>query len=482
MKNKIAFKLTLYFSTALFLFSIIIGSLFIILFKNQTMQLHKTDLEKRAVTIADTLSEFISRTTSGMGMMGEKQGGYGAYLRFLDDIAMTDIWIVDENLSIITGGSRANQHYNYADLPPDAEIVVKKVFQGTNTFSEGFSPLLNTPTLTVGTSIQLDGEVVGALLLHAPVEGINEATGQGIRILIFSMLIALILSILLSIALAVTFAKPLKNMKSAAIQLAGGNYSAKTGVLQKDEIGELASAIDILSKRLDLASRESEQLLKLRHDFVANISHELRTPITVIRGSLEALCDEVITDSVEVKSYHQQMLIETLFLQRLVNDLLDLSRLQNIDFKMEFHELNLCDVLNDVIHSARHMALIKHIELNIKFDLSLCTVLGDYARLRQMFLIIIDNALKFSPEDSVITVSLKDRTVSIQDTGTGISQEDLPYIFDRFYKTQSEQNKDGTGLGLAIAKQIADRHDMSVSVISIPNEGTVFSFHFQSII
>lgn len=477
MKNKIAIKLTLYFSVILLLFSVIIGSVFITLFRNHTLELHKTDLEKRAVTMAGTLSKFMNSTSSGTGMMGGRMG-YGAYIRFLDDIAMTDVWIVDENLELITGGQMANQQYNYADLPPDAETVVKEVFQGKTTFSEGFSTLLNTPTLTVGTPIESGGKVIGALLLHSPVEGMNEAIGQGFEILAISMSVALVLSVFLSILLAIAFTNPLKKMKNAAVQLTEGNYSAKTSVRQKDEIGELASTIDILSERLDLASRESEQLHTLRRDFVANISHELRTPVTVIRGSLEALCDEVVTDPEQVKSYHRQMLNESVFLQRLVDDLLDLSRLQNADFKIEMQEISLCDVLKDVIRSAQHVAQRKHIEIREDYNTPMCAVIGDYGRLRQMFLIILDNAIKFSPQNSIVTVSLNNKTVSIRDNGIGIAEGDLPYIFDRFYKVKSEKNKNGTGLGLAIAKQIADRHNIRVSVSSKQNEGTEFQFIF----
>lgn len=480
MKNKIAFKLIMYFSATLILFSIIIGSIFITLFKNHTLNLHKSELEKRAVTIASTLSEMMSNTSSfnGNGMMG-RMGGYGAYIRFLDDIAMADVWIVDENLKLITIGHIANQQYNYSDIPQDAESVVKEVFKGKTNFSEGFSELLNTHTLTVGTPIKVESVVIGALLIHSPVEGMNDAIKQGFEILIISIFFALLLSIILSIVLAISFTKPLKKMKNTALELSSGNYAAKTNVLQHDEIGELASTIDILSDKLDIASKESENLQQLRRSFIANISHELRTPVTVIRGSLEALCDEVVNDPVKVKEYYRQMLNESMFLQRLVNDLLDLSRLQNTDFKIEMNELNLCDTLNDAVRSANNIARTKNIEIKYFQDTQICTVDGDYDRLRQMFLIIIENAIKFSYEKSIIEVNQIGKKVFIKDSGVGIDNNDLPYIFDRFYKVKSETNKDGTGLGLAIAKQIADRHNVVVSVSSIKNEGTEFSFQFK---
>lgn len=479
MKNKIAIKLVLYFSGTLLLFSLIIGSVFLTLFESHTMDLYKKDLEKRAITMATTLSKYISGEGAAFGAMGGRPVGYGAYLRFLNEIAMTDVWIVDENLDLITNTPIVDKRYSYANLPPDAELVVTEVFQGKITFSEGFSNLLNTPTLTVGTPIKANGKIIGALLLHSPVEGMNEAIISGLFILAISMAIALALSVLLSVVLAVDFTKPLKKMRDWAKTLSEGDYSVKTGVLQKDEIGELATVLDTLGERLDLANRESEKLDQLRRDFVANISHELRTPVTVIRGSLEALCDEVVSDPEQVKSYYKQMLNESLFLQRLVNDLLDLSRLQNTDFHIEMHQISLSDLLSDVVRSARHVAQFKQIEITLEQDTQTNIVSGDYGRLRQMFFIILDNAIKFSPLTSTITVSLKENTVTIKDLGIGIAPEDLPYIFDRFYKVLSENNKNGTGLGLAIAKQIADRHDIEVSVSSKPNEGTEFRFFFK---
>lgn len=479
MRSKISRKLTLYFAAALFLFTAVIGVIFITLFRAQTIKEHKNDLETRAVSIAGALSDYMdSNSGIAKGMMGNGMGGYGAYLRFIDDIAMSDVWIVDENLNLITNSQMSGQSYNYADLPSDADKVVKEVFSGKTTFSEGFSSLLDIPTLTVGTPIQVSGQVVGAVLLHSPVKGISDATAQGAKILAVSILAALALSVILSAFFAYTFTKPLNKMKRSTLLLAEGDYTAKTGVQQKDEIGELAGAIDILSERLLTAKMESDQLDKLRRDFVANISHELKTPVTVIRGSLEALCDGVVTEPEQVKSYHSQMLSEILYLQRLINDLLDLSKLQNTDFKMDKQELNLCDILRDAMRSAEHLARKKNIEIRQEFDTKSLTVTGDYGRLRQMVLIVLDNAIKFSPAGSEICISLKNRTVSISDQGNGIAEEDLPHIFDRFYKVVSEENKSGSGLGLAIAKQIADRHHIGAAVTSRLKEGTTFQFKF----
>ncbi|SDN58866.1 HAMP domain-containing sensor histidine kinase [Acetanaerobacterium elongatum] len=479
MKNKIAVKLTVYFSAVLVLFSVVIGGVFAALFKSHTLQLSKEDMQIKAVSMAQTLSELMTGSYQS-GMMGKGmgmgRGGYGMYLRLLDKIAMTDVWVVDENLQLITSGMMTSTEYNYADLPQDAEAVVKKAFEGQTTFSQSFSSMLNTPVLTVGTPIIINGSVSGVLLMHAAAKGMDEAASQGIGILVISMLAALVLAVILSIVLALAFSKPLRQMKTTALQLAEGNYSARTEVRQKDEIGELAATIDTLSLRLEQASHESERLEKLRREFIVNISHELRTPVTVVRASLEALCDGIVNSPKQVDAYHRQMLKDSVFLERLVNDLLDLSRLQNLDFKMEMQELNWCDVISDAVRSIKQAAQPKQVDVRLQLDTPAQKITGDYGRLRQMLLIILDNAVKFSPEGTAVTVTKRENTVTVQDNGPGIPSDDLPYIFDRFYKVKSKANSNGTGLGLAIAKQIAQRHHIEIRVKSEEGSGTEFMF------
>lgn len=486
MKNKIALKLTLYFSLTLIIFSIIIGVIFMNLFKRNAVEIHKNDIERRALTIAGTIAELMDGTRlnvnkgMGGGMMGKSnmamQGGLGAYIRNLNNIAMADAWIVDEELNILTTGTMAHMQYSYADLPSDADTVVKEAFKGKTIFSEGFSKLLKTPTLTVGTPIKAKNEIVGALLIHSSVKGMNDAINNGFKILILSMAIALFLSIILSLVMAFSFTKPLKKMKDTAALLSDGDYGAKTGIKQNDEIGHLAAAMDILSQRLNEASMESDKMQKQRQDFITNISHELRTPVTVIRGSLEAICDGVVNEPDRMKEYHKQMLNESKSLERLVNDLLELSRLENADFKMEMQELNICQVLKDACRSATNIAMTKNIKIHYKEDREFYRYNGDYVRLRQMFLIVMDNAIKFSHENGSIYISLENNKIIIKDEGIGILKEDLSMIFDRYYRVKTMENKTGTGLGLTIAKHIASRHNINIYAESEINKGASFTF------
>lgn len=488
MKNKIALKLIVYFSVALIVFSIIIGGIFMSLFKNNAIKTHKRDLENRSLVIADTISQLMDGSGlnfgHGMGRQGGMgmgmQGGLGIYLQNLDNIAMADAWVFDENLNLLVTGSMSHMHYDYSDLPQDADIVVKNVFTGETTFSQGFSRLLETPTLTLGRPIMSKGQIVGALLIHSPVEGMNDAIDEGFRILLISIFTALILSTFLSVALALTFTRPLNKMKNTAALLTEGDYKVKTGIKQNDEIGELAKTMDILSQRLNELEEERKRLQKHRQDFITNISHELRTPVTVIRGSLEALSDGVISEPNQVKEYHKQMLNESKSLERLVNDLLDLSRLQNTDFKIEMEEVNICDVLRDSVRSASNLARQKNISVEYNLDRDVFLTMGDYGRLRQMFLIVIDNAIKFSRDNSSIYIGLENNRIIINDQGIGISKDDLPNIFERYYSVKSDENKTGTGLGLTIAKQIAIRHKINLFAESKENVGTSFIFEFET--
>lgn len=492
-KSTIAGKLIFCFASLLLLFSLAVGSVFSVLFARQTTRLHQHELEEKANSIAQTFGGFMSRGAgyghgmggSGMGGgMGEGgMGGYGAYLKFLDQIAMTDVWVMDQHSNLIVFAQGENS-IHYRDLPPDAEEVVAQALAGQNAFSEGFSELLGKKSITVGAPIfGTSQEVLGVVLLHTPVDGIDTAVAAGLRLLGGSLILALMLAIVSAVPLAWHFTKPLRRMKDVAVAVAGGDYSAKTEIVQRDEIGELALTLDWMSEKLAQSARESERLAQLRRDFTANISHELRTPVTVLRGSLEALCDEVVSDPAMVKEYHLQMREDSIQLQRLVDDLLELSRLQNTDFAIETTRINLCEIVQDVARSIRRLAEKKQLELLVDCPDEPCDIRGDYGRLRQMLLIIADNAIKFSYEGTPLQLRLRCTEqapiLSVSDRGVVIPAQSLPLIFERFHKSKDANNKTGTGLGLAIARQIATRHDIQMHVEST-EEATVFEMVFPS--
>ena len=225
----------------------------------------------------------------------------------------------------------------------------------------------------------------------------------------------------------------------------------------------------------------------MRQNFIANISHELRTPITVIRGSMEAICDGVISEPEQLKEYNKQILSDSIHLQRLVNDLIDLTKLQNTDFSIDKNTINLLEIINDAVRSMKQISSKKNIKINFKKNNETENYLfvGDYQRIRQMIIIVLDNAIKFSNENQKIDIFLKKLNnkceLKICDNGKGINPENVGEIFNRYHKSNTQENKNGMGLGLAIAKEIAIRHNIDILVNSEPNIQTIFTFLIPSV-
>lgn len=481
MKYKITKRLIGYFSAVLLFFAVITGILFQALFTIHTANLHKQELKERAFSIADTLSQFNQsgnyKRGPGMG------GGYGAYLKFIDKIAMSKAWLVDSKLQEIETGHRQASFSN-DELPEGAGEIVYQIFNEETECVQKSNLMPGISSVTTGVPVKdSNGSIFAVLLLHSSIKGIKQAQHDGIIILLFCILSALGFATVLSIILARRFIKPLKIMHNVTGQIIEGNYSVRTGIKQNDETGTLARNIDELSIRLSKALEERKKLDKMRQDFISNISHELRTPVTVIKGSLEVLYEGLVTKPKDIKEYCGQMLSDISHLQRLVNDLLELSRLQNTDFKIEKVKINITDVLSETVRSMCQTAESKNITINFEENKIPVPFYGDYGRIRQMFTIILDNAIKFSMPGQYIDIKIQEEPDSfiiiISDYGKGIKDKDIPYIFDRFYKEQSWENKSGSGLGLSIANQVAIRHGIEITCKSRYGSGTSFLFKFS---
>lgn len=508
MKNKIAIKLTLYFSGVLLVFALIIGGVFYQFFKQHTIEIKEKEMRVRANKIAATISENMDNLERRFGTEISKS----RFVTLLDRVSPEIVWVVDRdrklsmNMEDMRSGElkRHRRHHEnmmpkmfrssveeekpavkpppknsreaYDKLPKHIKDKVEKCFDGKGFVLEEYNDMLDGVMLTVGEPVRdKEGQVKAVLLLHSPVGGLQAAVWNGLRILFISLLVALALGVVISVLLSWKFTEPLNKMKETAERLAERDYGARSNIQQNDEVGELAKTLDLLAERLELADDESRKLEKLRREFIANISHELRTPVTVIRGSLEAIRDGVVTEKEDVDDFHEQMYKESIFLQRLINDLLDLSRLQNTDFPIEMDKLNLCDVIQDAVRGSRRMSMEKQLEIKAELDRDLYIIDGDYGRLRQMLMIFLHNSIKFSPEGSTIKVELKGNDLYIIDHGCGMPAEDVEHAFERFYKARNEHNKTGSGLGLAISKQIALRHNMQVSLTSTVGEGTIIT-------
>lgn len=469
--NKITKKLFGYFTALLAFFAVTAFIGFSGVFRYFNYQHLENSLKDRAWAIQSKLEQFLdtSGTSHGQGQ------GRGAYLRFVDDIAMADTYIIDAQGKPFTYGRNGT-----AGNPPTKEVLAfaSKVFSNSGYEHMRQKAADGSMVFYAGVPVVRQGEVLLAVIIRDTATLHQESFLLAVSILGGCMVLALTASGLFSLFLSRRFIRPIQQIAYTTKELARGNYNVATNVHDQTELGELAGETDLLAKKLEAARQESSRLQQMQKDYISNISHELRTPVTVIRSSLEALCDGVVTGE-KAAEYQRQMLAECISLQRLVNDMLELSRLQNEDFPIAKESMDLQMALEDAIRAVRVLARDKEIHIRLEKEPDGYMIEGDYGRLRQMFVAALDNAIKYSPKGSEVLVTAKNLpeayVISMRDHGCGIPLEDLAHIFDRFYRSRQIREK-GSGLGLAIMKRIGERHNIDIRLQSVCGEGTEVVF------
>lgn len=229
---------------------------------------------------------------------------------------------------------------------------------------------------------------------------------------------------------------------------------------------------------------EETKLEKLKSDFIANVSHELRTPIAMLQGYSEAILDGVVTTDEERNDMIRIIYDESKRMSRLVTDLLDLARMESGHMSLYKDEVPLVSVIERMTHKFDQTAKESHVNLLIETNFSDDTRISiDEDRIEQVLTNLVDNAIRHTPAEGSVTVSITNEQnfakIQVRDTGQGIPQDDLPYVFERFYKADKARtrSKGGTGLGLAITKNIVEAHNGTISVESVEQQGTTFTFY-----
>ncbi|TGB04488.1 ATP-binding protein [Halobacillus salinus] len=229
---------------------------------------------------------------------------------------------------------------------------------------------------------------------------------------------------------------------------------------------------------------EERRLDKLRKDFIANVSHELRTPISMLQGYSEAIVDDIAASKEEKNELAQIIHDESLRIGRLVNELLDLARMEAGQISLNTGRVDMTAYMNKIIRKFQGLAMDQQVNLSLDLDSDIESLVFDGDRIEQVFTNLIDNAIRHTREQGVVRVEVVDNKdewiASVHDSGQGIQEEDLPFVFERFYKADKSrkrnEQKKGTGLGLAIAKNIIEAHRGTISVRSKWEEGTTFTF------
>lgn len=275
--------------------------------------------------------------------------------------------------------------------------------------------------------------------------------------------------------LARSITVPLRNLSQAAEDIERGYFGQQVPIETEDEVGHLAAVFNRMSDTLATNT-------KLRKQFLANIAHELKTPLAVIQGHLEGMVDGVIEPS---REQLQSLFEEAVRLNRLIKDLRELSLAEVRQLAIEKRPADINQLVNRVVMMLKPLAEEKSIELTCQLTPELPEVCIDHDRISQVFYNLLVNAIRYSSQQSQVlltsTVTTADGqtwlAVSVADTGVGIAADDIPYIFDHFYRSDKSRDRKsgGSGLGLAIVKQLVEIHSGRVSVMSEPGVGSVFT-------
>lgn len=479
--RSITWRLMRMFSILLILFMLISGLLYNSLLRRQSIAHYSETMQRDAYAVAQNLSEWIAPSSyEGLDetRFSVSDDSLAPYLAFIEQLTGSTVYIVDTSHNVTGYFSGVVQTIHNPLLPSYLEQCIALGFMGKTPFIQ--AQIGDQTYLTTSMPVMnAQSRVLGVVLLTSTLREQGYTQVSSTAILMNSVMVSFPLAVLLAFFFSSMFTRPISALRKVALALAGGAYETRTGICRDDEFGSLAHSMDILAERLEATRAHDEQLRMQQQTFFSNISHELKTPVTVIRGSLEALNDGVVRGEENVRAYYAQMLSESRWLQRLIQDLLELSRLQSLDFSLNMSEVDLTELLGDVAMSASALCERKGVILACEEPSARFTLHGDYTRLRQMLLAVIDNAVKFTLAGRHLRLSLAEDepTVVIADEGIGIPPEELGHIFDRFHHKPDASHKN-TGLGLAIAQEIARRHSVAIQVESREGEGTTFTFRF----
>ncbi len=334
--------------------------------------------------------------------------------------------------------------------------------------------LFERPQYAAATPILVKERVIGYVLVSAPTASIGNTLSSNLKVYLVSAFGATALSFVVVYLLTLHIVRPLRQMAAATRRFAQGDFSARIKVRGKDEVAELGDALNHMA--VSLSSVEM-----MRRSFVANVSHELKTPMTTIAGFIDGMLDGTIPPEQQSR-YMKIVSDEVKRLSRLVRSMLDLSRIDSGELKMSTVRMDLTEALCSVLVASEQRIEKKNLRITGLEDCGKTEIDGDYDLICQVLYNLVDNAIKFTNDGGYIDLRLVKAdgrvSVTIRNSGAGIPAEEMPQIFERFYKSDRSRalDKNGVGLGLYIVKTVINLHHGEITVRSVEGEFTEFSF------
>lgn len=380
------------------------------------------------------------------------------------------IWLINPKGEILLDTSRDLKE----DSPRKIQNFNPGISNGTYYHIGDFFHEFSEQHLSVMVPVTRNMHIEGYVAMHLPMTDIYQYRDRFLNILYFLFLIFLLVMTAIIPVFTFLIYRPLQKIIHGADIFAAGNLKYNIPLNHEDEMGYLAMTLNYMSDELDMTGNYQRK-------FIANVSHDFRSPLTSIKGYTEAILDGTIPPELQEK-YLKIVVHETERLYKLTQSLLTLNKLDEKGKQLEYTDFDINSVIKSTAATFEGICRNKRISIELLLTGQTLYVHADIGQIQQVLYNLLDNAIKFSPEDSVIKIesTLKHDTVfiSIKDMGCGIPKAYLSKIWDRFYKIDSSRGKDrkGTGLGLSIVKEIINSHKQNINVISTEGVGTEFIF------
>lgn len=407
------------------------------------------------------------------------------YLYFSEDISLSQVhlqlaamesrteasvWFVDREGNTLTSS-------HSADYPPVPAFIedFNPLENGTDQYQVGnYHNYFTEDVITVITPVISNYMPKGYLLVHKQIRDLEPLHDSFMSSVYITLAVIYLLSFIILFAFRFIVYRPLRKITEAAKQYASGNLDYEIPIKTEDEMGYLSSSLNYMSSQL----RDMDDYQK---KFVANVSHDFRSPLTSIRGYVHAMADGTIPPEFQEK-YLNIILFETERLTDLTHDLLTLNEFDTKNLLLNKQVFDIHETIKNVAASFEGACTQKRISIELLLAGKVLNVYADQRKIQQVLYNLLDNAIKFSDDDSIITIETTERAgkvfTSVKDYGIGIPRNALGKIWERFYKTDISRGKDkkGTGLGLAIVKEAIQAHGENINVISTEGVGTEFVF------
>jgi len=403
-------------------------------------------------------------------------------MQMYGDINMDPLALQIENLNDLLDASVAIITVDYtvlfSDLVDGTSLPVaylEAVMRGeTVVLSGSFHPYNPEPLLIAGHPFIWHNRIEGAVLVSISMAELEATIAGMYRMTLISLLVAVLFGSVLVYMSSRAITRPLRQMNEAAGVIAGGVFEKRIAVKSKDELGQLATQFNTMAESLHVQE-------KIRRSFIANLSHDIRSPLTSMLGFMKAIQDGTVQP--EQQPYYMGIVLdETERLIKLSNDLLDIHHLQDSEPVLSKTIFDINKLIRKTIMGFEQRATEKKITVTSRFAHATDMVLADEDKIQRCLHNLLDNAVKFTPEVGEITVETtvtdKKVSVSVTDNGRGMDPEEQMHVFDRFFKGDQSRNEDkrGSGLGLSIAQEFIRAHGENLTLVSAPNKGSTFLF------